>query len=297
MPVVQDHCATAAPCHPSGDPSGDASVLTRAIMICADDFGIEDGVDEAIVELSYKRRLSATSCLTLAPGFKHSACALSGLPIDLGLHLNFTESLGEHGLYMPLSKLLIQAYLRRLPAEQVRVQIEQQLDAFELHLGQAPDFVDGHLHVHQLPVIREQLIQILERRYPRNLPWLRNTQPGPLSNALPVMQRFKAHVIGVLGARALSLAAQKIGAKMNADFFGAYDFSRPHPAYGVMLDVWLQQASQASLIMAHPARYVSAQDAFGQDRVQEYRVLGSELFAAIMTQHHLRLCRFSELHA
>ncbi len=273
------------------------TILPRAIMICADDFGIETGVDEAIIELAHKRRLSATSCLTMAPGFKHSAHGLNSLHIDLGLHLNFTESLGEQGLYMPLPQLLVQAYLRRLPAEQVRVQIEQQLDAFELHLGHAPDFVDGHLHVHQLPVIREQLIQILVRRYPRNLPWLRNTQPGSLSNALPVMQRVKAHVIGALGARALSLAAQKIGAKMNRDFFGAYDFSRPHPTYGVMLDAWLQEASQDSLIMAHPARYVSAGDAFGEDRVQEYRVLGSELFDALMTQHHLRVCRFAELHA
>ncbi len=275
----------------------DSFAVIRPIMLCADDFGIEPGVDEAILELARLGRLSATSCLTLAPGFKERAAHLSGLTIDLGLHLNFTESLGEQGVYLPLSTLLIQAYSRRLSAQRVRLQIEQQLDAFELHIGRAPDFVDGHLHVHQLPVIREQLIQVLGRRYPHALPWLRRTTPGPLSNTLPALQRIKAHVIGALGARALASQAKKLGAHMNSDFFGAYDFSRPHPPYGVMLDAWLQNASRASLIMAHPAKYVSAEDAFGQDRVQEYRVLGSELFAALMTQHHLRLCRFSELNA
>ena len=283
--------------HDHSDACAEQQGLTRPMMICADDFGIEPGVDEAIIELAQLGRLSATSCLSLASGFKEHAQALKDLPIDLGLHLNFTESLGEHqGLYLPLPTLLLQAYLRRLPAQTVRMQIQQQLDAFEQHLGQIPDFVDGHLHVHQLPVIREQLLEVLCQRYPHALPFLRLTIPGPLSSALPAMQRVKAHVIGALGARALASQAKKLGARMNRDFFGAYDFSRAHPPYSVMLDAWLQHASQASLIMAHPARYVSGQDAFGQDRVQEYRVLGSELFTALMTQHRLRLCRFSECH-
>ncbi len=272
-----------------------SSPIKYPIAICADDFGIEPGVDEAIVELCQQGRLSATSCLTMAPYFADHAVMLKPLAVDIGLHVNFTEPLGSQGLFLPLPKLIANAYLRQLSRPQVRTQIELQLDAFEKYLGRAPDFVDGHLHVHQLPVIREALIQVLSERYPDSLPWLRNTQPGKLSNGLPWMQRFKANVIGALGARTLSKMAQQIGAKLNRDFFGAYDFSGAHPPYAAMLDAWLQQASYGSLIMAHPAKYVSEQDAFGRDRIEEYRVLGSEVFAALLEQHDLEIRRLSAL--
>jgi predicted glycoside hydrolase/deacetylase ChbG (UPF0249 family) len=269
--------------------------IKHPIAICADDFGIEPGVDEAIVELCQKSRLSATSCLTMAPYFAEHAVRLKSLDVDIGLHVNFTESLGRQGLFLPLSNLIARSYLRQLPGPQVRQQIEGQFDAFEQHMGRAPDFVDGHLHVHQLPVIREVLVKVLSERYPDNMPWIRNTQPGKLSNGLPWMQRLKAHVIGALGARSLSRSALQIGARINRDFFGAYDFSRPHPPYAAMLDAWLQHTSYGSLIMTHPAKYVSAKDAFGQDRIEEYRVLGSEVFLALLEQHSLEVRRLSAL--
>ena len=272
-----------------------AKRIKHPIAICADDFGIEPGVDEAIVELCQQNRLSATSCLTLAPFFAEHAVMLKSLDLDIGLHVNFTESLGSQGLFLPLPKLIARSYLRQLSGPQVRKQIECQFDAFEHHMGCAPDFVDGHLHVHQLPVIRDALLQVLSQRYPDNMPWIRNTQPGRLSNGLPWMQRFKSHVIGALGARSLSRSAQQIGARINRDFFGAYDFSRAHPPYAAMLDAWLQQASYGSLIMAHPAKYVSPEDAFGHDRVEEYRVLSSEMFVALLEQHGLDIRRLSTL--
>lgn len=264
------------------------------ISLCADDFGIETGVDEAIVELSKKGRLSATSCLTTASGFAERADWLNGLPIDLGVHLNFTEFLGTPGLYLPLPKLILQSYLRKLNADDVHHQIGRQLDAFERQLGRAPDFVDGHLHVHQFPVIRQALIEQLLARYPGQKIWLRNTQPGRLSNALPLMQRFKAHVIGALGARALTRQAGLEGFLVNTDFMGAYDFSKLHPSYAAMLDAWFSAALPGTLFMTHPAKYISTDDAFGQDRVEEYRVLSSELFTLLLDQHQLAVRRLSE---
>jgi len=62
-----------------------------------------------------------------------------------------------------------------------------------------------------------------------------------------------------------------------------------------MLDAWLQQASYGSLLMAHPAKYVPAHDAFGLDRIEEYRVLSSEVFVALLEQHGLEIRRLSAL--
>jgi predicted glycoside hydrolase/deacetylase ChbG (UPF0249 family) len=269
------------------------SSATTPIVVCADDYGLESGVDAAIVELASKGRLSATGCLVTAPGFVQSASALKALPIDVGLHLNFTENLGPPGSYRSLGALIAAAYTGRLSAQAVRAQIDQQLDLFHAHVNRAPDFVDGHLHVHQLPVIREQLVEALRARYPGRLPWLRDTRPTHLSSSLPWMQRIKARVIGALGARAFSSLAQYIGAEQNNGFAGAYDFSRPHPDYAWMLDQWLHHASAWTVLMTHPAKSASSALAFGRDRQREFQVLDSDDFPALLARYNLRVTRLS----
>lgn len=267
----------------------------RPLVVCADDFGIESGVDRAIVALAQAERLSATGCLVTSARFPEAAPLLASLPIDVGLHLNFTEFLGLPGYYAPLGRLIALTYTRRISRAEVRKQIATQLDLFERHLKRAPDFVDGHLHVHQFPVIREELLEALARRYAGRLPWLRDTRPAQMSASLPFMQRFKAHVIGALGARALVRLAKRSGAVVNDGFMGAYDFSRPHPPYLSMLGAWLESARVNSVLMTHPAQEASDKLAFGQDRVEEYRVLASDDFAGLLDKNSLKIARLSLL--
>jgi predicted glycoside hydrolase/deacetylase ChbG (UPF0249 family) len=266
----------------------------KPLIVCADDFGIEPGVDTAIVDLAQSGRLSATGCLVTAVRFPEAAPLLSGLPVDIGLHLNFTECLGIPGFYAPLGKLIALTYTRRISRSQVRGQINTQLDLFEQHVKRVPDFVDGHLHVHQFPVIREELLGALTERFGQKMPWLRDTQPTQMSHALPFMQRFKAHVISALGAGSLVRQATRVGAIVNDGFMGAYDFSRPHPPYLVMLAEWLKHARINSLLMTHPAQFASENLAFGRDRIEEYRVLGSEDFIALLEKNQLTIARLSQ---
>lgn len=266
----------------------------KPLIVCADDFGIEPGVDAAIVELAHAGRLSATGCLVTAERFPEAAPLLSGLPIDIGLHLNFTEFLGLPGFYTPLGKLIALSYTRRISRSLVRGHINLQLDLFEQHVKRAPDFVDGHLHVHQFPVIREELLGALTERFGRKMPWLRDTQPTQMSHVLPFMQRFKAHVISALGARSLVRLATRVGATVNNGFMGAYDFSRSHPPYLVMLAEWLKHARINTVLMTHPAQTASENLAFGKDRVEEYRVLGSQDFIALLEKNQLTIARLSQ---
>jgi predicted glycoside hydrolase/deacetylase ChbG (UPF0249 family) len=265
------------------------------IVFCADDFGLEAGVDQAIVALAGQGRISATGCLVQAPHFEQSARALKGLPIDLGLHLNLTEPLGQTGLCLSLGQLLWRTYSGLISKQAVAEQIDTQLDLFEQHVGQAPDFIDGHLHVHQFPVVRDLLLQAVRRRYSNNLPWIRDTRAAPMSAQLPVMQRLKAKLIGALGAASLIRLAQQLGMHSNRGFAGAYDFDRPHPAYETMLSAWLEQAASHMLFMVHPATQASSALAFGVDRIEEYRVLSSDAFAAQLQQRGLQITRLSTL--
>lgn len=283
---------------PSSDTKLDLSASTQ-VCICADDFGLESGVDQGIAALAERGRLTAISCLSTGPTFGSDADMIRGLDVDIGLHLNFTESLGQPGLFMPIGKLILSTYLRRLPTVRIHEQINRQLDAFESVMGRAPDFVDGHLHIHQLPQIRDSLIEQLTKRY-GNSPslWMRDTMPGPLRGSLPIAQRLKAHLIGSLGAKRLKSMASHAGIRMNqGGFFGVYDFARPHPPYPQMLEAWLAQMGQGALLMVHPAQSIQPGDLFGQDRVEEYRVLGGVAFENLLMRMGIRPARLSHISA
>ncbi len=263
--------------------------------ICADDFGLETGVDHGIATLAKRGRLTAISCLSTGPTFSNHAGMIRDLDVDTGLHLNFTESMGQAGLFRPIGTLILSAYLRTLPPQQVTEQINIQLDAFERVMARAPHFVDGHLHIHQLPQIRDSLIEQLVKRYGHQpAMWMRDTTPGPLSASLPVLQRLKAKLIGSLGARHLRGLASLVGIRMNeGGFFGVYDFARPHPPYARMLEAWLGQMGQGALLMVHPAQSIQQGDLFGQDRLEEYQVLGSEGFEDLLKRLGVRPVRLS----
>lgn len=272
---------------------------TRQVCICADDFGLETGVNLGIAALARQGRLNAVSCLSMGPAFATEADMLRDLDIDTGLHLNFTESLGDQGLYLPIGKLILATELRMLPTDKIANQISRQLDRFESVMGRAPDFVDGHLHIHQLPQIRESLLEQLTHRYgERPSLWMRDTTPGPLDPALPRVQRFKARLIGSLGAKRLTSLARANGIRTNeGGFFGVYDFARPHPPHLSMLESWLSRTSQGGLLMVHPAQRILPGDLFGQDRIEEYRVLGGDGFQSLLDRLGISLDRLSRIQA
>ncbi len=250
-------------------------VEKKHIVICADDFGMNAAVDEGIFELARLGRLNATSCLVDGPTFPGNAARLRASGLQLGLHLNFTESLGQPGLYLPVSRLILRTWTGRMDASQCRQQIAHQLDRFEALIGCAPDFIDGHQHIHQFPQIREILLQELSSRYADRLPWLRYTGAGSLSG-LNLRLRIKAWIIQMLGARAFSKEARRLSFATNRAFLGIYDFRGGEAAYRRLLQSWLQQARDGDMIMCHPASQAVAGDALGPQRQAEFEVLRND---------------------
>ncbi|WP_262356388.1 ChbG/HpnK family deacetylase, partial [Bordetella pertussis] len=58
-------------------------VRCRRIAVCGDDFGMNEAIDGALIELAGAGRLSAVSCMPLAPAFAADAPALARLDVDL----------------------------------------------------------------------------------------------------------------------------------------------------------------------------------------------------------------------
>lgn len=244
-------------------------------------------VDAGILGLAGRGRLSGASCLVDGPTFEAGARRLADSGLQLGLHLNFTESFGQAGPCQPLSSLIASAYLRRLPRRALQASIERQLRRFEYRIGRVPDYVDGHQHVHQLPGVREALVEAMGR-YPEPRPWLRDTG-NPRAAGLPLRLRAKAWVIAALGAASLRRQARARGLRTSGGFLGVYDFQGGVPAYLSWMRRWLGACRDGDVLMCHPALGPDPRDALSAQRQAEFEVLGGEAMADLLAHYRISI--------
>lgn len=264
----------------------------KRIAICADDFGMFAGIDAGILELARLGRLSAVSCLVQGPTLGEQVSSLALLPVDIGLHLNFTEAFARSQFCCSLPRLISACYLRQLPRSLVTTTIDSQLDAFETRFGRPPDFIDGHQHVHQLPLIREQLLECIAQRYPTRALWLRSTQTAR-HLTIDRGKRLKARIIACLGAQTMRRLADAQGLPMNRHLLGVYGFSAGPEAYRQLLISWFIGAADGDLLMCHPASAIEAGDPIGPQRMRELSVLADSCFPAWIEEHRLTISRLS----
>jgi chitin disaccharide deacetylase len=253
------------------------------LILTADDFGMDAGIDAAVLDLALRGRLTGTSCLVLSPRWRDAARSLTPdirSRIDVGLHLDFTE-------FDPAwswAALVMASCARRLPTAAVSRRIALQLDAFEAATGTPPDYVDGHRHIHQLPQIRSALLDELARRYGHSRPWIRVSRPAPGSG-------FKGRVIGALGGLALQREAEQAGFRCTTRLLGVYGFDLQAADYALAIKGWLAQARPRDALMVHVAREAPSTDPIGVARTAEYATLGDHAFAAALTAAGVHLAR------
>jgi predicted glycoside hydrolase/deacetylase ChbG (UPF0249 family) len=268
-------------------------IAPRRIALCVDDFGLHAGIDAAVLDLAGRGNLSAVSCMVGLPRWHSAGQAIQALDadaIDVGLHLDLTEAPLDATLRRPVRTWIVQAALGLLPTARLRAEIDAQLDAFTAVVGRGPTHVDGHQHVHQLPGVRDLLVDALERRAgngPR--PWLRRTRA-------PHGSPLKAHVIAGLGDRALARLAAAHGLRQNHRLLGVYDFRGDAADYAARLARWLDQATDGDLLMCHPSRAVPAPgDPILAARTAEAAVLCSDAWPALLDRAGVVLAPISRL--
>ncbi len=246
----------------------------RRWVVCADDFALDRGAIEATLALIKLGRVTATSVLVDSPNWHAAASELKAVSdsADVGLHLNLTESLGTGSSRWRLPSLLVQSTLRLLPRWRVRNLVDRQLDAFADSFGRLPDFVDGHHHVHQLPVVREVLIESLLAREPKSLPWLRICLPADQDDG------YKARFIGMLGAPSLLELARLQGFPTSKCLVGVYGFDLRREAYLAKVRKWLESSPDGTVFMCHPSSKPSAKDPIGAARRMELGVLAGQSY-------------------
>ena len=271
-----------------------AAVPDRRIAVCIDDFGLHKGVSDAALALVELGRLTAISCMVGAPAWRSGASSIARLDpqqIDVGLHLDLTQHPLEPASHQPLPLLVARCAARVIDRRRLRAEINAQLDAFEEQMARPPAHVDGHQHVHQFPVIRELLIEVLLERYPHNRPWLRRTQTPP---TLP-SAGFKPWLIGRLGCDQLTRLSRAHGFGQNRHLLGVYDFAGGGDRYTALLAQWIGAAADGDLLMCHAAFNALLPDRIRKARGNEYRILSGGGFADLLEQEGVTLGPLSRM--
>jgi predicted glycoside hydrolase/deacetylase ChbG (UPF0249 family) len=266
--------------------------VAKVLCICADDFGLRGGVNEAILALLDAGRIQAVSCMVGGKAWLEGAQALRNRDrrcFDAGLHLDLTDSPLLPGSRHHLSHLIVASMTQMIHREALRREIDAQLDAFEAGLGCAPAYVDGHQHVHQLSLVREALLAALTDRYGEVLPWLRSTRT--VRGA--AWTSPKALLIEYLGGGALMAMAVRQGFQHNARLLGVYDFRGGEARYRALLGEWLQAARSGDLMMCHPGTGSDDFDRIAAARHAEFTVLADPLFAIHLRPGELMLLPMS----
>jgi chitin disaccharide deacetylase len=247
--------------------------MSRTVVLCADDFGMSEGINQAILDLVRRGRLSAVSCMTALEGWEAGAGALRELRGRVATGLHFALTAGPEAWTLP--DLMRASLLRRLPMAVLSGALERQLDAFERAMGSTPDFVDGHEHVHMFPQVRDALARVLRRRYPDRLPWVRVPRP-PLGGH---DARFKAVVLRVAGA-GFDATLRRNGLPRTCAFAGLYSLAA-RADFPRLMSGWLRHAPEGTLIMCHPGSRADTAP-LARVREAEWKYLAGGEFAAAL---------------
>lgn len=241
------------------------------ISLCTDDFAHSRGTSEVIVNLAHGRRINAISCMTVRSGWRDDARLLSGLEqhCEIGLQLVLTgerpltamPSFAATGAMPPLPILSRRPMSTQLAGE-IAVEVARQFDAFSQVVGRPPDFVTSHGHVHQLPVLREVILEEAAWRAPEA--WLRSCGDGPLA----LLRRgFRGMAMrSAWQSYGYTDVARSFGLDTNRSFAGHYDYSE---SFAEVFPRFFEGASDHHVIMLHPGAADRADDAIAEARVRE----------------------------
>ena len=215
----------------------------------ADDLGLSEATNNAILQLARTGKLDGASLLVQGPAVSEGVAAWKALQaeqphLELCLHLCLTEgpcaalasaipdlvNQDGHlklsfGAWLSLSLLPAMHPRRRRVTRQLHEEIQAQIARFRQLCGaDAPLHVDGHQHVHLVPIVHDCLLQVSGKQ---KITWMRSTtEPLPTGLALhwwwdAIRQAglLKWTVLEVL-SRLAQRKQQRLGIASNGGFAG-----------------------------------------------------------------------------
>ncbi len=253
------------------------SAPVRSLIVNADDFGLTAGVSRGILEAHRRGIVTSTTALaSLPPRPDLDAEAVGLSTLGLGLHVNLSwgtpvsppatvaSLLDEEGR---LSRDLARLDARAEP-DQVRREVEAQIEAFARRFGRPPTHLDSHHHVHRLARVAETVLDVaLAARLP-----LRSQDPG-----------FRDGL-------------RRRGAR-TADHFLGGDGAEPYWTAERLLDSLAGLPGGVTELMCHPGYFddALAYSRYGKQRETELAALCDAEARATVERLSIRLAHFGTL--
>jgi predicted glycoside hydrolase/deacetylase ChbG (UPF0249 family) len=249
----------------------------RFLVVNADDFGLTAGVSRGILDAHRAGIVTSTTALANLPAQPDAdgeACRASGLGI--GLHVNLTWGAPVSPL-AAVSSLVngdgrFSRDLTRLAAaarpDEVRREVEAQIEAFGRRFGRPPTHLDSHHHVHRVRGIDEVVLGVA------------------VAGRLPLRSQDAGFREGL----------RRHGARTPDHFLGE-DSAEPYWTVERLLHALAGLPVGVTELMCHPGHYdeALAYSRYGRQRETELAALCDPEVRATVERLGIRRCHFGTL--
>lgn len=151
--------------------------MERRLIITADDLGLGPATSRGIVESATRDSVTASTLLINSPYAEHGLrlWRSAGQPCELGLHFCLTGEeplshthrvatlVDDRGRFHTPTGLLRRLLTGQIDHAHLLTELTAQYRRFCEWLGHAPTVVNGHHHIHALPMVREVVAEVLRR--------------------------------------------------------------------------------------------------------------------------------------
>ena len=278
----------------------------RRLIVIADDFGLCDSVNAAVIDAFAAGCLSSTTLLVNGAAAAAAATlARAHAGLGVGLHFNLTLGapsapaaevpalLGADGAFADRSEIARRALRGRLDRDQLRRELRAQFDAFAA-LGLRPTHVDSHQHVHALPPVFDV---VAAECAARGLP-LRQPEVLGLRTGRPDLgRRLRSGLLALFNRRNAWRWRGRL--RSNRGFASLFDFGAvpAQPAAQHYRELLTAAAGDPLELMVHVVREADAVQGLtriGAAAAAEWRFLRDGGLRPLIAEQNLRLCTYAQ---
>lgn len=145
----------------------------KQLIVNADDFGLTEGVNAGIIDAHTHGIVTSTTIMANGAAFDSAVSSSRGAPeLGIGVHLNLTSGepvaparkipslLDRNGrLHRSPGRLQWALGARKINPPEIEIELRSQI-AKVMGAGIRPTHLDGHKHVHLLPVVSQIVIRL-----------------------------------------------------------------------------------------------------------------------------------------
>ena len=269
-------------------------MVTKSLLVNADDFGFTRDVNAGIIEAHTGGILTATTLMANGEAFDDAVRLSREHPsLDIGVHcvlIGGRSLLNGHEYPTNIKEFLSAMTFRRLdPYAELRVQVRKIRDA-----GIPLSHMDSHKHTHLHPKVLDAIARLSEEF---QIPWIRRPFDFPLSGAgMPLSKRVLGRTFAVVRPRFRSVL-ERHGCRMTDHFAGFALTGRFRAAELTGLLASLPEGTTE--FMCHPGHCTEelrcASTRLKESRQRELEALTAPEVRAMLNEHDIKLMNYRDL--